>query len=138
MLYDEVIYSLDVIIDNYLNESTIKKFQDILDEKRLDDPDYNKYDFKEDFSDICSEIGFYYDDYFLTVIDTTMSYYDECVTFIEKHNYYSGWKYIADEINGGQPFVSIRDLVCCILLNGFYEDGGVELLAGKIYDVITS
>lgn len=25
MLYNEVIYSLDVIIDNYLNESTIKK-----------------------------------------------------------------------------------------------------------------
>lgn len=27
MLYDEVIYSLDVIIDNYLNESTIKNFR---------------------------------------------------------------------------------------------------------------
>lgn len=139
MLYDDVIDAIDNIVDGgYIGDSEISKFNEILDKKLLDDPDYDETNFIDDFNEICSDIEFYYDDYIREQLDGAIIYYSDCLKFIEKNNYYSGWDEIAYDENGGQPFESISQLVYCILLNNFYQENGEELLAEKVYDLIMS
>ena len=138
MLYDEIEEVIDNVVDGYISDSEISKFNEILNEKIENDPDYDENNFIDDFYDICSDIGFDYDDYIREQLDDAVMEYYDCLNFIENNNWYSGWKEIAYDENGGEPFDSISQLVYCILLNNFYQDNGVDLLAEKVYDLITS
>ena len=137
-LYDEVLNAIDRVVDEYITDSELSKLNEILDEKLLDDPEYNKEDFVKDFYNICSHANIYFDDYIREELDNSVIYYSDCLEFIKRNNYYNGWKDIADEENGGEPFDSISQLVYCILLNDYYQNFGEDLLAEKVYDLITS
>ena len=137
-LFDEVIYAIDGAVDGYIDDSEISKLKKILDEKLLNDPDYNKDDFVYDFNEICSDAGIYFDEFFRDELDDAVIYYDDCFDFIKKYRYYNDWKELANIENGGEPFDGISQLVYCMLLNNFYANDGEELLAAKVYDLITS
>ena len=137
-LFHEVIHAINGAVNNYIDDSDISKLKKILDEKLLNDPDYNKDDFVNDFDNICSNAGIYFDEFFIDELDEAVMYYDDCLNFIKNNRYYNGWEEIANTENGGEPFENISHLVYCMLLKDFYENGGEELLAEKVYDLITS
>ena len=134
----ETIWVIDGAVDGYIDDSGISKLRKILDEKLLNDPDYNKDDFINDFENICSDAGIDFDEFIRDDLYVTVKYDNDCLDFIKKYHYYTDWKELVYDVNGGEPFDDISRLVYCMLLNNFYQNGGEEFLAERVYDLITS
>ena len=139
MLYNEIEKVINTVINNYITDLEISTLNEILNEKLLDDPNYNENDFVSDFDKICYHIKFYYGDYIINELNNITENYDNCLKIIVNNNFYDDWDKIAKEENNGKPFKNISQLVFYILLNNIYQNRIYfeNLIAQKVYDLIT-
>lgn len=133
MVFDEVNEAIERCIHSEEFNIKIDSFKNI-----IVDLHYTKEDFIKNFNEICNKISYDYDKNLRFILFDMMYFFENSLNLIKKYEYYEDYEYISIKVNNGEIFNTISELAECILLNDFYEDNGEELLAEKVYDVITS
>lgn len=133
MVFDEVNEAIERCIHSEEFNVKIDSFKNI-----IVDLHYTKEDFIKNFNEISNNISYDYDKHIQSILFDMMYFFDVSLKFIQNYECYENYENISINVNDGKVFNTISELAYCILLNNFYEEDGVELLAEKIYDAITS